>query len=104
GDEALQELRDAARMRQVMRLLGDLILEGDLQTAVDVRHAFQMFADPLGVKLRGFEDVGVRLEINGRAVAAEGAELFQSTGRLAAAKRLLPLETVAADGGHELAR
>ena len=31
----------------------------------------------LGVELRGLEDLGVGLEVDGGAVAAEGAELFQ---------------------------
>ena len=53
----------------------------------------------LGVELRRLENVGVRLEIDGRAVAAEGADLFQLAGRLAALERLLPLEAVAANRG-----
>src|SRR5690349_21631639 len=91
-------------MRQVVRLLGDLVLEGDLQAAVNVRHAFKVFADPFRIKLRRLEDVGVRLEVNSRAVAAEGGEFLQLPGRLAAAEVLPPLEAVAADGGDELAR
>ena len=85
-------------------LLGHLVLEGDLQAAVDVRHVLQVALDQVGVELRGLEDVRVRLEVDGGAVAAEGADLFQLAGRLAALEGLLPLEAVAADGGDELLR
>ena len=91
-------------MRQVERLLGDLVLEGDLQAAVDVGHVLQVGLDQVRVELRGLEDVRVRLEVDGRAVAAERAELFQLARRLAALEGLLPLEAVAADGGDELLR
>ena len=56
-----------------------------------------------GIELRGLEDFRVGLEVDDRAVAAEGAELLQSARRLAALEGLLPLEAVAADGGDELA-
>ena len=36
----------------------------------------------VGVELRRLEDVGVRLEVDGRAVAAERADLFQLAGGL----------------------
>ena len=39
-------------MRQVERLLRDLVLEHDLQAAVDVRHVLEVFLDPFGVELR----------------------------------------------------
>ena len=73
----LQKLRDAAGMRQVERLLGDLVLEGDLQAAVDVGHVLEVGLDPVRVELRGLEDVRVGLEVDGGAVAAERAELFE---------------------------
>jgi hypothetical protein len=55
--------------------------------------------DDLRVEVRRLEDVGVRLEGDDGAVAAERADLLQLAGGLAAAVGALPLEAVAADGG-----
>src|SRR5262249_7999451 len=55
-------------------------------------------------EVRRLEDLRVRLEVDERAVAAEGADLLDAGGRLAAPVGLPVLAAVAADGGDELLR
>ena len=81
GDELAEELGNAAGVRQVERFAGDLVLEGDLQAAVDVRHVLQVGLDQVGVEVRGLEDLRVGLEVDGRAVPAKGAELSRARWR-----------------------
>src|SRR5262249_54111268 len=99
-----QELRDATGVGQVERLPGHLVLEGDLQSAVDVTHVLQAGLDDLRVEVRGLEDLRVGLEIDDRPVAAGGANFFKVRSRLAAPVGLPPLAAVGADGGDELLR
>jgi len=91
-------------MRQVERLFRDVVLERDLQAAVDVRHILQPALNHVGVELRRLENLGVRLEIDLGAVAAKRTELLQLRRDLAALERLLPLETVAANRGDKFLR
>ncbi len=100
--EASQEFGDAAGVRQVERLFRHIVLEMNLQAAVDVRHVLQVVADEARVQLGRLEDVGVRLEIDAGSVSTEGAELLQLRRRFAAPERLLPLVAIAADGRHQL--
>ena len=102
GDQPPQELRNAARMGQIERLLGDVVLERDGEAAVDIGHVLQVGLDQVRIELGRLEDLVVRLEVDDGAVAAEGPYFFQLGGRLAALEGLLPLAAVAADGGDEL--
>ncbi len=104
GDELGEEFRDTAGVGEVVRFAGDVVLERDLQAAVDVGHIFEVGFDLFGIEARGLKDVGVGLEGDDGAVAAKRADLLDGAGRFAALEFLLPLVAVSADHGDELLR
>ena len=90
-------------MGQLEGFLGDVVLESDLQPAMDVRHVLQVGLDQVRVELRRLENLRIRLEVDGGTVAAKRAELFQLARRVAALEGLFPFVAVTANGGDELA-
>ena len=83
GDDLLQVVDEAFFVLEHVLLAGGLVLERDLDAAMQVAGDLEPLADHLRVELDLRENLRVGLEEHRRAGAARRADLLQAAGRLA---------------------
>ena len=96
ADDLLQVVDEAFLVLEDVLLAGGLVLERDLDAAMQVAGDFEALADDLRVEFDLRKDLRIGLEEHRRAGAARGADLLQAAGRLALLEGHLVLMTVAA--------
>ncbi len=104
ADDLLQVVGDAFGVLEGVLLPCGLVVEDDLDAAMEKARHFEPLADDGGVELDFREDGRVGSKEHRRPAAARRASLLEAAGRLALLEGHLPLRPVAPDGGHELAR
>jgi hypothetical protein len=104
GDDLLQVVGDALVVLEDRFGARRFVLEGDLETLVQVARHLEPLCDDLGVELDLREDGGVRVEVDLRAGAARAAQLLQRADGMSLLEAHFPLRAVALDRRHELLR